>query len=77
MQMDPCGDSHLYQGASSTRGLLCIAPSLEKFVGDELAKEALAQKERKKAAEERCLVKKGLPKKWMWGNCPLACDHAP
>ena len=56
---DPYHDAHLYEGTSITRGLLCIAPTLERFVGEELAKEALAAKERRKAAEERRLAKKG------------------
>ena len=50
---DPFTDSHLYEGSSVTRGLLSVSPALEAFVGEELHKEMLANKERRKAAEER------------------------
>ena len=55
---DPFQDMHLYMGLSETRGLLMVAPSLEKYIGEELHKEALSSKERRKAAEERAAAKK-------------------
>ena len=55
---DVYDDMHLYEGASGTRGVLVIAPELEAFVGTELAREALAAKERRKAMEERALNRK-------------------
>ena len=44
-------DSHLYLGLSATRGLLCVSPDLEKYVGKQLGEEYLAIKERRKALE--------------------------
>jgi len=44
-------DSHLYLGLSATRGMLCVAPELEKWVGKQLSDEYLAIKERRKAVE--------------------------
>ena len=51
--MDPFNDTHLYMGWSSTRGLLCVSSELEKFIGDKLHEESLANKERRKAEELR------------------------
>ena len=51
-------DSHLMLGTYETRGNIGIAPSLQKWLGEELGKEALAQKERRKAREERALATK-------------------
>ncbi|CAK0822814.1 unnamed protein product, partial [Prorocentrum cordatum] len=46
-------DSHLYLGTGETRGLVCISPKLLAFVTDELHKESLVLKERRKLKEER------------------------
>ena len=46
-------EAFLFLGSDPTRGNLCIAPSLNNFIGQELAKEALASKEQRKAREER------------------------
>ncbi|CAK0881152.1 unnamed protein product [Prorocentrum cordatum] len=46
-------DSHLYLGTGETRGLVCISPKLLTFVTDELHKESLVLKERRKLKEER------------------------
>ena len=51
-------DSHLLLGTSETRGNICVAPSLQKWLGEELSKEAQASKERRKAREERALSSK-------------------
>ena len=55
---DPFQDVHLYMGLSQTRGMLMVCPPLEKYVGEELHKEAFAAKERRKAAEERAAAGK-------------------
>ena len=44
---------------AETRGNLGVCPDLTKWMGDELSKEALATKERRKAREERALAAKG------------------
>eukprot|EP00959_Pyramimonas_sp_CCMP1952_P286658 5994145-Pyramimonas_sp.AAC.1 len=54
---DPFDDAHLYLGLSATRGMLCVAPELEAWVGRELANEYQAMKERRKALEERKALK--------------------
>lgn len=51
-------DTHLLTGTFETRGNLGMAPSLQKWLGDELAKESMAAKERRKAREERALAVK-------------------
>ena len=51
--IDPYEDAHLYLGLSVTRGLLCVSPELEAWVGKELSNEYMAMKERRKALEER------------------------
>ena len=47
---------HLYLGGPS-RGNLCISPMLSEWIADELRKESAISKERRKAREERALVK--------------------
>ena len=54
---DPFDDAHLYLGLSTTRGMLCVSPELEAWVGRELSNEYTAMKERRKALEERRLLK--------------------
>ena len=49
-------DLHLVLGTGETRGNLAMSPELVCWLGDELAKEALASKERRKAREERALA---------------------
>ena len=49
-------DSFLLLGTSETRGNVGVSPDLTKWLGEELAKEALAAKERRKAREERALA---------------------
>ena len=53
-------DSHLLLGTSETRGAVCMAPALQEWLGEQLSKEALANKKRRKAREERALA---APKK--------------
>ena len=53
-------ERHLFHGASGTRGNLCIAPALQKFIAEEMAKESAVLKERRKAREERSVAR---PKK--------------
>ena len=45
----------LYMGTDEVRGNICIAPSLNTWIGEELHREALAAKEQRKAREERAL----------------------
>jgi hypothetical protein len=47
---------HLFLGQQS-RGNLCIAPQLQEWISEELKKESSIAKERRKAREERSLVK--------------------
>ena len=49
-------DTHLLLGTHETRNNVGIAPALSKWLGEELAKESLAAKERRKAREERQLA---------------------
>lgn len=49
-------DSFLILGTSETRGNVGVCPDLTKWLGKELAKEALAAKERREAREERALA---------------------
>ena len=56
-------DSHLLLGTSETRGNVGVSPELQKWLGDELSKEASASKERRKAREERALQQEPPPKK--------------
>ena len=51
-------DSFLLLGTSETRGDLGVAPHLSKWIGEQLALEGLAAKERRKAKEERTLAAK-------------------
>ena len=56
-------DSHLLLGTSETRGNVGVSPELQKWLGEELSKEASASKERRKAREERALQQEPPPKK--------------
>ena len=58
-QSEAMQDSFLYAGAA-TRGCLCIHPELQSWVAGELSKEYAVAKERRKAREERALLR---PKK--------------
>jgi hypothetical protein len=49
-------DAHLYAGMP-TRGGLCICPDLSKWISEELQREASVMKEKRKAREERALVR--------------------
>ena len=51
-------ETHLFLGTAETRGNVCVAPLLQNWIGEELAKEAAAAKERRKAREERALAGK-------------------
>ena len=46
-------DSHLLLGLHETRGNLGMVPSLSKWLGEELSREAAVSKEWRKAREER------------------------
>jgi hypothetical protein len=50
-------EMHYFLGTDPTRGNLCIAPSLNVWLGEELHKEQLANKEQRKAREERALLR--------------------
>ena len=50
-------ESHFFLGVDPTRGNLCICPALNAWLGDELHKEAQANKEQRKAREERALLR--------------------
>ncbi len=49
-------DSFLILGMQETSGNLAMAPELVKWLGEELSKDAFANKERRKAREERALA---------------------
>ena len=49
-------DTHLLLGTSDTRGNVGVCPELQSWLGEQLSKEALATKERRKAREERALA---------------------
>ena len=51
-------DSYLLLGTHETRGNVGIFPSLTKWLGEELSREAMANKERRKAREERAIAAK-------------------
>jgi hypothetical protein len=51
-------DSYLLLGTSETRGNIGVCPELAVWLGSELSKQALADKERRKAREERALAVK-------------------
>ena len=51
-------DSYLLLGTSETRGNLGVCPELSAWMGSGLSKQALADKERRKAREERALTVK-------------------
>ena len=50
-------ESHFFLGVDPTRGNLCISPALNTWLGEELHKESQANKEQRKAREERALLK--------------------
>ncbi|CAE7297688.1 unnamed protein product [Symbiodinium sp. CCMP2456] len=55
-------ESHFFLGVDPTRGNLCICPALNTWLGEELHKEAQANKEQRKAREERALLRANKPK---------------
>ena len=56
------GELALFRGMEQ-RQCLCIHPELIAYIGEELKKEALILKERRKAREERNLLKPPKPEK--------------
>ena len=58
--VDQGDDINLFTGAPGTRGGACVAPALQSWIAEQLAKESSVLKERRKAREERILAK---PKK--------------
>ena len=55
-------ESHFFMGTDPTRGNLCICPSLNACLGEELRKESQMNKEQRKAREERALLRTGKTK---------------
>lgn len=54
------GENALFMGSSSgSRAGTIICPKLSEWIGEELKKEAMVSKERRKAREERALSRKG------------------
>jgi hypothetical protein len=49
-------EMHLMMGTGETRGNVAMSPELTRWLGEEMAREALAAKERRKAREERALA---------------------
>ncbi len=49
---------HLLMGTYETRGSVGICPALTAWMGEQLSREAVASKERRKAREERALAAK-------------------
>ena len=54
---DETGERHLFGGSTGTRGNLCVAPSLQKYIAEEMARDSAILKERRKAREERSLAR--------------------
>ena len=50
-------EATLFLGTSSARGSAAVSPTLLEFVSEQLKSEASIMKERRKAAEERALIK--------------------
>ena len=59
VDIDKHGQNHLFSGLDETRGGICLSPALREYVAQELTKESLIMKERRKAREERALARKG------------------
>ena len=59
VDVDKHGQNHLFSGLDETRGGICLSPALREYVAQELTKESLIMKERRKAREERALARKG------------------
>ena len=59
VDVDKHGQNHLISGLDETRGGICLSPALREYVAQELTKESLIMKERRKAREERALARKG------------------
>ena len=58
---DGLDEKHLF-GGSAHRTNLCVCPALQEWVGEEMRKESLIMKERRKAREERSLMRPGGPR---------------
>ena len=50
-------EAHLFLGTHSSRGNVCMAPSLREWISSEMRDEAAIMKERRKAREERLLLR--------------------
>ena len=50
-------EAHLFLGSSSSRGNVCVDPSLRSWIAEEMRGEAAVLKERRKAREERMLTR--------------------
>ena len=50
-------ETHYFMGTDPSRGNLCISPALQSFLGDEMHKESMMNKEIRKAREERNLLR--------------------
>ena len=57
VDVDKHGQNHLISGLDETRGGICLSPALREYVAQELTKESLIMKERRKAREERALAR--------------------
>ena len=60
-------ERRLFLGAERSSGHALIMPELETFIADQLQKESAVLKERRKAREERELVR-GLTPSGAWGT---------
>ena len=49
-------ETHLLLGTYETRGNVGVSPALQRWLGEELGKEAAITKERRRAREERALA---------------------
>ena len=56
-QYEPDGESFLYSGFAVAGDHTCVAPSLREWISEEMRKDAALMKERRKAREERAVVK--------------------
>ncbi len=50
-------ETHVFMGTDPSHGNLCTSPALQGFLGDEMHKESMMNKEIRKASEERALLK--------------------
>ena len=61
-------ERHVFLGKTRSRGSALVAPELESFVAERLEEQSAVLKERRKAREERALVRGGRPSEQAEGD---------